>query len=90
MSNTMDSIQDVARVQRLNFNTPEPINNSSMYRNQTLTIDRSPINNKLDEVINAIHDGQVIVLDSGELVGATSDKFDNALGDNVRLRGRLS
>ncbi|WP_270333111.1 phage tail tape measure protein [Ligilactobacillus acidipiscis] len=90
MFDTMDNIQNAARLQKLNFNTPEPINNSSMFRNQSLTIDQSPLNGKLDEVINAIHDGKVIVLDSGELVGATKNKMDDALGNNTRLGARFS
>jgi hypothetical protein len=90
MSDTMDNIQNAARLQKLNFNTPEPINNSSAFRNQNLTIDQSPLSGKLDEVINAIHDGKVIMLDSGELVGATKDKMDDALGNNTRLGARFS
>lgn len=90
MSDTMDNVMNAARLKKLNFNTPEPINNSSMYRNQSLTIDQSPLSGKLDEVISAIHDGKVIVLDSGELVGATTDKYNDSLAEQNNWKGYLS
>lgn len=43
---------------------------------------------KLDEVIDAINRGQVIVMDSGALVGATSRQMDVALGQQGSLGGR--
>ena len=43
---------------------------------------------KLDEVIEAINRGQVIVMDSGALVGATSRQMDVALGQRGSLGGR--
>lgn len=43
---------------------------------------------KLDEVIDAINRGQVIVMDSGALVGETSKQMDVALGQRGSLGGR--
>ena len=43
---------------------------------------------KLDEVIDAINRGQVIMMDSGALVGETSRQMDVALGQRGSLGGR--
>ena len=43
---------------------------------------------KLDEVIDAINRGQVIMMDSGALVGETSKQMDVALGQRGSLGGR--
>lgn len=43
---------------------------------------------KLDEVIDAISTGQIIMLDSGALVGETSRQMDVALGQQGSLGGR--
>ena len=43
---------------------------------------------KLDEVIDAINRGQVIMMDSGALVGETSRQMDVALGQQGSLGGR--
>ena len=43
---------------------------------------------KLDEVIDAINRGQVIMMDSGALVGETSRQMDVALGQHGSLGGR--
>lgn len=43
---------------------------------------------KLDEVIDAINRGQVIMMDSGVLVGETSRQMDVALGQQGSLGGR--
>lgn len=43
---------------------------------------------KLDEVIDAINRGQVIMMDSGALVGETSIQMDVALGQQGSLGGR--
>lgn len=43
---------------------------------------------KLDEVIDAINRGQVIMMDSGVLVGETSRQMDVALGQRGSLGGR--
>lgn len=91
MSDTMDNIQNAARLQKLNFNTPEPINNSSAFRNQTAMGDsNNETNELLRKIATAAENGKVIVLDSGELVGATKNKMDDALGNNTRLGARFS
>lgn len=42
----------------------------------------------LQEIKNAIQNGQVIMLDSNKLVGATAGNFDSALGDIMTDRSR--
>lgn len=48
-------------------------------------------NSKLDQILAAIKAGQVILLDGNQVVGGTSDRMDNALGQRRALveRGAL-
>ena len=46
------------------------------------------ISQKIDEVISAIQNGQVIALDTGALVGGTASQMDGALGEISQLGGR--
>ena len=55
-----------------------------------MTVDQTSITTKLDQVISAINDGKVIVLDGDKVVGGTKDRMDNALGNNTRLGARFS
>lgn len=64
--------------------------NGSISSNFNTTMDQSPIDNVANKVIAAIREGHYIVLDGNTLVGHTADRIDNHLGNNVRLRGRLS
>lgn len=64
--------------------------NGSISSNFNTTMDQSPIDNVANKVITAIREGHDIVLDGNTLVGHTADRIDNHLGNNVRLRGRLS
>ncbi len=43
---------------------------------------------KLDRILAAIEAGQIIAIDGDRFVGATLDRFDNALGRNAILAGR--
>lgn len=52
------------------------------------SISGTSTSSKLDEVIDAINRGQVIMLDSGALVGETSQQMDMALGQRGSLGGR--
>ncbi|WP_405076320.1 phage tail tape measure protein [Ligilactobacillus acidipiscis] len=64
--------------------------NGSISSNFNTTMDQSPIDNVANKVIAAIREGHDIVLDGNTLVGHTAKRMDNHLGNNVRLRGRLS
>ena len=50
----------------------------------------SNIENLLNLLYDALNRQQVIVLDSGELVGATTEKYNESLGDNSRSKMRWS
>src|SRR5699024_2136490 len=52
------------------------------------SISGTSTSSKLDEVIDAINRGQVIMMDSGALVGETSKQMDVALGQRGSLGGR--
>ena len=43
---------------------------------------------KLDKILDAIERGQILTIDGEQLVGATADKFDNALGKRRALAAR--
>ena len=48
----------------------------------------SGIADKLDRILSAIEQGQVLYIDGDALVGATADKFDNRLGQRRVLAAR--
>lgn len=48
----------------------------------------SNLMNKLDTIIRAVEEGQMIMLDGETLVGATAERMDSALGGRAILAGR--
>ena len=62
-----------------NYQPPSVIQNSGL---------ESTLSAQLSEILQAIKDGQVLVIDSNKLVGATADKMNSALGQIQLLSTR--
>lgn len=101
MQNLATSTTDAYRIGGVGVNDYDPYGSYGMYGGVSIAQDTSrssmvagQTNTRLDMMLNYLAelvDGQdkVLVLDSGELVGATVNKMDSALG-RVRLRGATS
>lgn len=98
MQNLASSTTDAYHLGGLGINDYDPYGSYGMYGGVSIAQDTSrstmaagQTNTRLDMVLNYLAElveGQdkVLMLDSGELVGATVKKFDSALGA-IRLRG---
>lgn len=86
MGNMIENIQ--SNVTRLDLLLPNPINDSNINLNSTNELKVSSFDTTNDLLRRLIDKKQVIVLDSGAVVGETKDLYNTAFGEDIQLQTR--
>ncbi len=86
MGNMIENIQ--SNVTRLDLLLPNPINDSNINLNSTNELKVSSFDTTNNLLRRLIDKKQVIVLDSGAVVGETKDLYNTAFGEEIQLQTR--
>ncbi|TGY56929.1 phage tail tape measure protein [Ligilactobacillus murinus] len=86
MGNMIENIQ--SNVTRLDLLLPNPINDSNINLNSTNELKVSSFDTTNNLLRRLIDKKQVIVLDSGAVVGETKDLYNTAFGEDIQLQTR--
>lgn len=86
MGNMIKNIQ--SNVTRLDLLLPNPINDSNINLNSTNELKVSSFDTTNNLLRRLIDKKQVIVLDSGAVVGETKDLYNTAFGEDIQLQTR--
>lgn len=88
MGNMIENIKSNAT--RLDLLLPNPINDSNINLNSTNELKVSSFDTTNDLLRRLIDKKQVIVLDSGVVVGETKDLYNTAFGEDIQNKSRWS
>lgn len=88
MGNMIENIK--SNVTRLDLLLPNPINDSNINLNSTNELKVSSFDTTNDLLRRLIDKKQVIVLDSGVVVGETKDLYNTAFGEDIQNKSRWS
>lgn len=86
MGNMIENIK--SNVTRLDLLLPNPMNDSSISLNSTNELKVSSFDTTNDLLRRLVDKKQVIVLDSGAVVGETKDLYNTAFGEDIQLQTR--
>lgn len=86
MGNMIENIK--SNVTRLDLLLPSPINDSNINLNSTNELKVSSFDTTNDLLRRLVDKKQVIVLDSGVVVGETKDLYNTAFGEDIQLQTR--